>query len=103
MADPGRAGPPPTAAALPQAGADGSAAVSGLAHARPRRFWTRSRQVMLAGPIVALLLVAAALAPLLSPADPNALNPRAKAQSPTFAHLLGTDEFGRDLLSRLLH
>jgi len=38
---------------------------------------------MLAGPIVALLLVAAALAPFLSPADPNALNPRAKAQPPT--------------------
>ena len=59
--------------------------------------------MLVAGPIVGLLVVAAALAPFLSPADPNALNPRAKAQPPTFAHLLGTDEFGRDLLSRLLH
>jgi peptide/nickel transport system permease protein len=59
--------------------------------------------VLVAGPIVALLLVAAALAPFLAPADPNVLNPRAKAQPPTFAHPLGTDEFGRDLWSRLLH
>jgi peptide/nickel transport system permease protein len=70
---------------------------------RARWIWRRSRQVAVAGPAVALLLVAAALAPVLAPADPNALNPRAKAQPPTLAHLLGTDEFGRDLLSRLLH
>jgi peptide/nickel transport system permease protein len=69
---------------------------------RPRRAWRRSRQVLVAGPAVALLLAAAALAPVLAPADPNALNPRAKAQPPSFAHPLGTDEFGRDLWSRLL-
>src|SRR5262245_49895666 len=70
---------------------------------RPRHAWRRSRQVLVAAPVVGLLLVAAALAPLLAPADPTALNPRAKAQPPTLAHPLGTDEFGRDLLSRLLH
>ena len=69
---------------------------------RPRRVWLRSRQVLIAGPAVALLLLAALFAPILAPADPNALNPRAKAQPPSFAHLLGTDEFGRDLWSRLL-
>jgi len=67
-----------------------------------RGAWRRSRQLLIAGPAVGLLLVAAALAPLLGPADPNALNPRAKAQPPSFAHPLGTDEFGRDLWSRLL-
>src|SRR5574342_1046543 len=70
---------------------------------RPRWPWRRSRQVLVAGPLVGLLLAAAALAPLLAPTDPNALNPRAKAQPPTLTHPLGTDEFGRDLLSRLLH
>jgi peptide/nickel transport system permease protein len=58
---------------------------------------------MIAGPVVGLLVIAAALAPLLAPADPTALNPRAKAQPPTLAHPLGTDEFGRDLWSRLLY
>ena len=67
-----------------------------------RRLTRRSRQVLIAGPAVGLLLVAAALAPLLGRADPNALDPRAKAQPPSLAHPLGTDEFGRDLWSRLL-
>jgi peptide/nickel transport system permease protein len=66
------------------------------------RAWRRSRQLLIAGPAVGLLLVAAVAAPILSPVDPNALNPRAKAQPPSFAHPLGTDEFGRDLLSRVL-
>jgi peptide/nickel transport system permease protein len=69
---------------------------------RSRWTWRRSRQILIAGPAVVLLLLAAALAPVLGPADPNALNPRAKAQPPSFAHVLGTDEFGRDLWSRLL-
>src|SRR5262245_9162158 len=69
---------------------------------RTRRTWLRSRQVLVAGPAVALLLLAATFAPVLAPADPNALNPRAKAQPPSLAHVLGTDEFGRDLWSRLL-
>jgi peptide/nickel transport system permease protein len=63
----------------------------------------RSVQVLTAGPAVALLLVTAGLAPLVIAADPNALDPRAKAQPPSARHLLGTDEFGRDILSRLVH
>ena len=72
------------------------------ASGRSRWTWLRSRQVLVAGPAVALLLLGAAFAPVLAPADPNALNPRAKAQPPSLAHVLGTDEFGRDLWSRLV-
>jgi peptide/nickel transport system permease protein len=79
-------------------------ATPGPAGASPgRRTWRRSRQVLLAGPAVAGLVLAAVLAPVLARLDPNALNPRAKAQPPSLAHPLGTDEFGRDLWSRLLH
>ncbi len=70
---------------------------------RPRTGLRRYGQVLLAAPLVALLLLGALAAPLVSGHDPNALNPRAKAQPPSLTHLLGTDEFGRDLLSRLLH
>lgn len=63
----------------------------------------RSDQVLGAAPLVALLIAIAALAPLLTSHDPNALNPRAKAAPPSRAYLLGTDEFGRDLFSRLLY
>jgi peptide/nickel transport system permease protein len=70
---------------------------------RPRARLRRYGQVLLAVPLVALLLLGALAAPLVSGHDPNTLNPRAKAQPPSLTHLLGTDEFGRDLLSRLLH
>jgi peptide/nickel transport system permease protein len=63
----------------------------------------RSGQLRAAGPVVALLLVAAAAGPVLTPHDPSRLDPRAKAAPPSAAHWLGTDEFGRDLLSRLVH
>jgi peptide/nickel transport system permease protein len=66
---------------------------------RARRSW----QLRVAGPAVGLLLAAATLGPLLGARDPNALDPRAKARPPSAAHWLGTDEFGRDVLSRLLH
>jgi peptide/nickel transport system permease protein len=50
------------------------------------------------------LLVAAAVAgPLLSPYSPNAHDFDALLQPPSLAHPLGTDNFGRDVLTRILH
>jgi peptide/nickel transport system permease protein len=63
----------------------------------------RYRQVLIGAPLVAVLVLAALAAPLLVAHEPNTLNPRAKAQPPSLAHVLGTDEFGRDLWSRLLY
>ena len=63
----------------------------------------RYKQVLVGAPLVTLLLLVAALAPILVSHDPNALNSRAKAAPPNWGNLLGTDEFGRDLLSRLVH
>ncbi|HEX2517723.1 MAG TPA: hypothetical protein VH257_23665, partial [Chloroflexota bacterium] len=53
--------------------------------------------------VLVLLLGAAALAPLLAPHDPNALDTTRKLEGPSATYLLGTDHLGRDLLSRLLH
>src|SRR5262245_7406244 len=68
-----------------------------------RRRLLRSGQLRAAGPVVALVLLAAAVGPALSSHDPHRLNPRAKAHPPSAAHWLGTDEFGRDMASRLVH
>ena len=53
--------------------------------------------------VLALLLLAAFLAPWVAPADPNAIDVARKLEGPSAGHWLGTDHLGRDLLSRLLH
>jgi peptide/nickel transport system permease protein len=50
-----------------------------------------------------LLLVAALFAPLIAPADPAAQNLPARLAAPSRAHWMGTDELGRDVLSRTLY
>jgi peptide/nickel transport system permease protein len=57
-----------------------------------------------AGLLVILLFFAAALlAPSLSPYDPLAQNLDRRLQRPSWAHPLGTDDFGRDVLSRVMY
>jgi peptide/nickel transport system permease protein len=51
----------------------------------------------------AILLLAALLAPWIAPADPAAQNLPARLASPSRAHWMGTDELGRDILSRTLY
>jgi peptide/nickel transport system permease protein len=50
-----------------------------------------------------LLFLAALLAPWISPADPSAQNLPARLESSSRAHWMGTDELGRDTLSRTLY
>ncbi len=52
--------------------------------------------------LVSLFVAMAVAAPILAPYDPLALNVRAKLQGISFAHWLGTDQLGRDTLSRLI-
>jgi len=57
-----------------------------------------------AGGIVVLIFVAVALfAPVLSPYDPLKGRLGERLRAPSGAHWLGTDELGRDVLSRVLH
>ena len=56
------------------------------------------------GLAVVLLQVSIAVgAPLLAPYAPNAIDYRAMLHGPSAAHLLGTDDLGRDILSRLIY
>lgn len=54
------------------------------------------------GLATALILAAAAAAPALAPHDPNRLNLGRALKPPSAVHWLGTDEAGRDVLSRVL-
>jgi peptide/nickel transport system permease protein len=56
------------------------------------------------GAILVLLMVAlAVLAPLVAPYPPLETSPREQFRPPSPQHLFGTDEFGRDILSRVLY
>ena len=57
---------------------------------------------LIGGALVAAVVLAAVLAPWIAPADPIAVDLAAKLQPPGPAHWLGTDQTGRDLLSRIL-
>lgn len=51
----------------------------------------------------ALVLALAILVPLISDADPNAMAVVDRLKPPSGAHILGTDEFGRDIFIRLMY
>ncbi|MFG2872611.1 ABC transporter permease [Streptomyces sp. NPDC048338] len=53
--------------------------------------------------VLAALVLIAVLAPVLAPYDPEALDLAASLAGTTGEHLLGTDQSGRDILSRLMH
>lgn len=73
----------------------------------PRRRWLKRalrQPAILVGSIILLIfLLAASLAPVLSPADPLAQNVVAGLRPPSAAHIFGTDKLGRDILSRMLY
>ena len=53
--------------------------------------------------VISLLLAIAVLADVLAPYDPTRLFPGQSYAPPSSAHWLGTDDVGRDVLSRLMH
>jgi len=68
------------------------------------RDFARRRPLGAAGAVVVVLMIAAALtSTLIAPYDPLAVDFAAMLARPSAAHWLGTDAFGRDVLSRLIY
>jgi peptide/nickel transport system permease protein len=68
------------------------------------RDFARRRPLGAAGAVVVLLMLAVALtATLIAPFDPLAVDFAAMLARPSATHWLGTDSFGRDVLSRLIY
>lgn len=61
------------------------------------------RTVFVALIVFVLIVILCALAPLIAPADPNQMSVRARLTAPGADFWLGSDAFGRDVLSRLLY
>jgi peptide/nickel transport system permease protein len=71
-----------------------------------RSFWRalrRNRLALVGGVVVLALVLLALLAPAIAPWDPNRPDIRKNLAAPSAAHWLGTDQLGRDVLSRMLH
>ncbi len=67
------------------------------------RQFSRNRMAVAGLVIVVLVTFTAALAPLLAPADPAVQQLDDKRMPPNSDYLLGADEFGRDILSRIIY
>jgi peptide/nickel transport system permease protein len=69
------------------------------------RAWRKlkaNRAALVGFGFVGFFVLLAVLAPILPIADPNATDWSAVRKAPTAAHWLGTDEIGRDILSRMI-
>jgi peptide/nickel transport system permease protein len=72
--------------------------------ARARRpAWRRSPLTVAGLAIVALLALTALFAPLLAPADPLKQTLSNRLKPPSAEHWMGTDQLGRDILSRMIY
>src|SRR6185503_6144782 len=57
---------------------------------------------VLGGLLILVLVVTELLAPVLAPHDPLKMKSTERLQAPSLNHPLGTDDFGRDILSRVI-
>jgi len=62
-----------------------------------------NRLAMVGGFIILFLLVIAAFGPWIAPQDPLEMTLSDQFMGPSWSHWMGTDDFGRDILSRLIH
>jgi peptide/nickel transport system permease protein len=68
-----------------------------------KKFLRQSMLARVGFAIASVLIIVALLAPWISPADPASQNLPQRLQPPSAAHWMGTDELGRDILSRVLY
>jgi peptide/nickel transport system permease protein len=78
--------------------------------AQSEGFWSATLRRLLKHPIgrigviiVSILVIMAIFGPLISPYDPNEIDFSNRFSPPTLSHPFGTDDFGRDILSRVLY
>ena len=67
------------------------------------RVLLRNRLAAIGIALVCLFVVFALFAPWVAPSDPAQLNLAARLEGPSHAHWFGTDELGRDVLSRVVY
>ena len=69
---------------------------------RPIHGILRSRSIVIGGVVILIVAILAISAPYIAPFSPDQIGAGRRLRPPDAAHWLGTDEFGRDILSRIL-
>ncbi|HOG01009.1 MAG TPA: ABC transporter permease [Clostridia bacterium] len=67
------------------------------------KFWHNYKSVIIGGTMFAAILLVAIFAPFIATHDPAKISMRNALQRPSAEHLCGTDEFGRDVFSRIIY
>lgn len=80
----------------------GAEALDAKSESRVWKKFRSHRSAMLGGVIVLFFVLLAVLAPILPIPDPTATDWGAVRKAPSLAHPMGTDEIGRDVMSRLI-
>lgn len=70
---------------------------------RALRRFSRHRPAIVGAAVIGVYLITALLANVLAPYDPLDMSAGARLATPDAAHWFGTDEFGRDVLSRVIY
>jgi peptide/nickel transport system permease protein len=83
-------------------------APSALTFSRKRKHWllrgaSRHATLLIGGILIVALIITSIAAPLLTAYDPVALDVAHRLRPPSSEHWFGTDNYGRDILSRTLH
>lgn len=99
MATDERAGIGGVMAAVP----DTEAALRAAGGRRPGLIQWRERNLLIGGGLILLLVVVALFAPAIAPRGAQETDYTARLKPPSREHLLGTDNLGRDIFSRIIH
>jgi peptide/nickel transport system permease protein len=99
MATDERAGIGGVMAAVP----DTEAALRAAGGRRPGLIRWRERNLLIGGGLILLLVVVALFAPAIAPRGAQETDYTARLKPPSREHLLGTDNLGRDIFSRIIH
>ena len=67
------------------------------------RKFKKNKRAVIGLYVVIIFIILAIVAPLISPFNPVEQNMSERLQSPSLSHIFGTDEFGRDIFSRVLY
>lgn len=70
---------------------------------RAWRTFSRNRSALVGLALIILIVLIAIFAPLIAPHDPTSQSTINRLQDPSGTHLLGRDDYGRDVLSRILY